>query len=253
MLFLDVQGTLISDIDKSPIEGSLQLFKTLNKEKIPYVVITNNTKNLNFLNKLQDLGFEIKENAYIDPFHVLKDYLKPCKVAAFGSKEFLYSLEILGYEIDFKNPQAFLVASYDEFKFEDFAYMNEYIKHGIKAIAMHEGSIYKKNHRLYPGVGSIMAMLKNSYDFEYCVVGKPSKAFYTSALNLLKIQNSKAKFEDVMIISDDYKGDLIGAKELGMQTSLVLSGKISDTKGLDLTKLNFVYDSIKEYYISRFA
>ncbi|WP_291951144.1 HAD-IIA family hydrolase [Campylobacter sp.] len=253
MLFLDVQGTLISDVDKSPIDGSLQLIKALNKEKIPYVVVTNNTKNLDFLNKLRNLGFEIKDNAYIDPLCVLKDYLKPCKIAAFGSKEFLDSLEILGYEIDFKNPQAFLVASYDKFKFEDFAYMNEYIKHGIKAIAMHEGSIYKKNHRLYPGVGSIMAMLKNSYDFQYTIIGKPSKAFYTSALDLLKTQISEVEFNDVMIISDDYKGDLLGAYELGMQTSLVLSGKISDTKGLDLTKLNFVYDNIKEYYISRFV
>ncbi len=98
-----------------------------------------------------------------------------------------------------------------------------------------------------------MAMLKNSYDFQYTIIGKPSKAFYTSALDLLKTQISEVEFNDVMIISDDYKGDLLGAYELGMQTSLVLSGKISDTKGLDLTKLNFVYDNIKEYYISRFV
>ncbi|QOR00997.1 HAD-IIA family hydrolase [Campylobacter sp. 2014D-0216] len=252
MLFLDVQGTLISDHDKSPIDGALELISSLNKAKIPYVVITNNTKKLDFLNYLQNLGFEIDEKAYIDPFSVLKDHLKPCKIAAFGAKEFLDSLQNLGYELDFKNPQAFLVASFDDFKFQDFANMIEYVKNGIKAIAMHEGSIYKKNSRLYPGVGSVMAMLKNTQEFEYSVIGKPSKAFYQSALKLLKLQNENASFENTLIISDDFKGDLLGAYTLGMQTALVLSGKISNTQGLDTTKLNFVYDSIKDYYVSRF-
>lgn len=252
MLFLDVQGTLISDANKSPIQGSLDLIKALNDNNIAYVIITNNTKKIHFLNDLQNLGFEIKKDCYIDPFCVLKDHLKPCKIAAFGAKEFLQSLEELGYELDFNDPQAFLVASYDDFKFQDFAKMIEYVKNDIKAIAMHEGSIYKKNNHLYPGVGSVMAMLKNSYEFDYTVIGKPSKAFYHSALKLLKMQKLDVEFKDVLIISDDYKGDLLGAYELGMQTALVLSGKISNTKGIDTSKLNFVYDSIKDYYISRF-
>ncbi|CAM4072356.1 HAD-IIA family hydrolase [Campylobacter armoricus] len=252
MLFLDVQGTLISDYDKKPIDGALELIQALNKEKIPYVIITNNTKKLDFLNYLKNLGFEINEKVYIDPFCVLKDHLKPCKIAAFGAKEFLDSLQELGYELDYKSPKAFLIASYDDFKFQDFASMIEYIKDGVQAIAMHESSIYKKNSRLYPGVGSIMAMLKNAYEFNYKVIGKPSKAFYESALKLLKRQDINANFEKTLIVSDDFKGDLLGAYELGMQTALVLSGKISNTQGLDIAKLNFVYDSIKDYYISRF-
>lgn len=252
MLFLDVQGTLISDYDKSPINGALELIKTLNKEKIPYMIITNNTKKLDFLDYLQNLGFEIDKKVYIDPFCVLKDYLKPCKIAAFGAKEFLDCVQMLGYELDYENPKAFLIASYDDFKFQDFAKMIAYAKKGVQAIAMHEGSIYKKNSMLYPGVGSIMAMLKNACEFEYSVIGKPSKAFYESALKLLKKQDENASFEKILIISDDFKGDLLGAYELGMQTALVLSGKISSTKNLDTTKLNFVYDSIKDYYIMRF-
>ncbi|AJC86812.1 HAD-IIA family hydrolase [Campylobacter sp. RM16704] len=252
MLFLDVQGTLISDHDKSPINGALELIKTLNKEKIPYVIITNNTKKLDFLNHLRNLGFEIDEKVYIDPFSVLKEHLKPCKIAAFGAKEFINSLQELGYELDYKNPKAFLVASYDDFKFQDFASMIEYIKDGVQAIAMHESSIYKKNSRLYPGVGSIMSMLKNAHEFDYKVIGKPSKTFYESALKLLQKQDKNANFEKILIISDDFKGDLLGAYELGMQTALVLSGKISNTQGLDTIKLNFIYDNIREYYISRF-
>ncbi|PJP21037.1 HAD-IIA family hydrolase, partial [Campylobacter jejuni] len=216
-------------------------------KNLPYVIITNNTKKLDFLEKLQQKGLAIKENAYIDPFSVLKHLLKPCKVAAFGADEFVKSLENLGFELDFVNPSAVLVASYDDFKFVDFASMIELARREVRFIAMHETSIYKKDGRPYPGVGSIMAMLKNAIDFEYEVVGKPSIAFYKEALNLIRKQNSKIDFEDIKIISDDFRGDLLKAKELGMKTLLVLSGKISDTKGLDTDLLDGVYPSVFEF------
>ncbi|HEB9346164.1 TPA: HAD-IIA family hydrolase [Campylobacter coli] len=246
MFFLDVQGTLISDADKSLIYGAKELIDFLNTKNIPYVVITNNTKKIDFLERLRQKGLAIKENAYIDPFSVLGYILRPCKVAAFGAEEFIQSLEKLGFEMDFENPMAVLVASYDDFKFQDFALMMEYAKEGVQFIAMHESSIYKKEGRLYPGVGSIMAMLQNAIDFKYQVVGKPSTAFYKEALRLLRNYNKNADFEDIKIISDDLKGDLVQAKELGMKTLLVLSGKISDTKGLDTGMVDKIYPSVLE-------
>ncbi|HEA8088510.1 TPA: HAD-IIA family hydrolase [Campylobacter coli] len=246
MFFLDVQGTLISDADKSLIYGAKELIDFLNAKNIPYVVITNNTKKIDFLERLRQKGLAIKEDAYIDPFSVLGYILRPCKVAAFGAEEFVQSLEKLGFEMDFENPMAVLIASYDDFKFQDFALMMEYAKEGVQFIAMHESSIYKKEGRLYPGVGSIMAMLQNAIDFKYQVVGKPSTAFYKEALRLLRNYNKNADFEDIKIISDDLKGDLVQAKELGMKTLLVLSGKISDTKGLDTGMVDKIYPSVLE-------
>lgn len=246
MFFLDVQGTLISDADKSLIYGAKELIDFLNTKNIPYVVITNNTKKIDFLERLRQKGLAIKEGAYIDPFSVLGYILRPCKVAAFGAEEFIQSLERLGFEMDFENPMAVLVASYDDFKFQDFALMMEYAKEGVQFIAMHESSIYKKEGRLYPGVGSIMAMLQNAIDFKYQVVGKPSTAFYKEALRLLRNYNKNADFEDIKIISDDLKGDLVQAKELGMKTLLVLSGKISDTKGFDTGMVDKIYPSVLE-------
>lgn len=246
MFFLDVQGTLISDADKSLIYGAKELIDFLNTKNIPYVVITNNTKKIDFLERLRQKGLAIKEDAYIDPFSVLGYILRPCKVAAFGAEEFVQSLEKLGFEMDFENPMAVLVASYDDFKFQDFALMMEYAKEGVQFIAMHESSIYKKEGKLYPGVGSIMAMLQNAIDFKYQVVGKPSTAFYKEALRILRNYNKNADFEDIKIISDDLKGDLVQAKELGMKTLLVLSGKISDTKGLDTGMVDKIYPSVLE-------
>ncbi|MCW1578808.1 HAD family hydrolase, partial [Campylobacter jejuni] len=53
---MDVQGTLISDHDRSLIPGAKELIDFLNAKNLPYVIITNNTKKLDFLEKLTAKG-----------------------------------------------------------------------------------------------------------------------------------------------------------------------------------------------------
>ena len=287
MFFIDVQGTLIKDSDKSLIQGACELVSWLNLKQIPYLIITNNTKDLNFLENLRKKGLEIKENAYLDPFFVLKERLKPCKIAAFGADEFKKALCELNFTLDYEGPQALLVASYDKFSFDDFALMIELIKRGVRLIAMHETSIYKKNDKSYPGVGAIMQMLKYATNASYEVFGKPSAAFYESALKMINLQilgenssnfaknsqkgvnfsknvaknsansaknsanlkenSSPVNFSDILIISDDFKGDLLKAREMGMKIALVLSGKINSANGLDLRGDDKVFASVKEF------
>ena len=302
MLFLDVQGTLISDADKSLIDGACELVAWLNVRQIPYVIITNNTKDLNFLQNLRQKGLEIKDGAYLDPFFVLKERLKPCKIAAYGASEFKAALCELGFTLDYAAPKALLVASWDAFSFDEFAQMIELAAAGVPLVAMHETSIYKKNGRSYPGVGAIMQMLKYATNADYAVFGKPSVAFYETALKMINLQisgensrnleinsqnsvknslnlaqNSRpaksvnfsknsanlaenslnlsqnshstksVNFSDILIISDDFKGDLLKARELGMKIVLVLSGKLNSAKGLTLRAGDRVFASVKEF------
>lgn len=251
MYFIDVQGTLISDSDKSPINGACELIDILNLKNIPYVVITNNTKakSDDFLEGLRKKGLNIKDGAYLDPFCVLKEALSPSNVAMFGASEFIATMQSLGYVQDLKNPKAVLIASWDDFKFSDFASINELILNGAEFIAMHETSIYKKNGRLYPGVGAIAAMVSYSTGASYKAVGKPSMAFYNEALRLINLQKQGIKFSDITIISDDAKGDLVGAKELGMKTILVLSGKVSDMAktGVKENIIDQIYKDVQDY------
>ena len=142
-----------------------------------------------------------------------------------------------------------MVASYDDFKFSEFAKMIELVLGGAKFVPLHETSIYKKNDRLYPGVGAIANMIKTATNCEFNSVGKPSVAFYNEALRLLNLQKSGLKFSDITIISDDAKGDLLGAKALGMKTALALSGKVekAENSGVSPDKLDFVFKDVKEF------
>ena len=227
MYFIDVQGTLISDADKSPIPGSIEFINALNKKNIPYMVVTNNTKkpSKTFYDFLASQGFNFSFDRYLDPLMLLESCVKKEGVAAYGAEEFLVTLQKMGYTLDYEKPSTILVAIKENFNAEEYAQMIEFLLSGASLVGMHETSIYAKNNKRYPGVGAILKLLEFATSVEYEVVGKPSVAFYYEALKRLQKQDSKAEFKGIKMISDDVKGDLGGAKELGMRSIFVTSGK----------------------------
>ncbi len=237
--FIDVQGTLISDKDKKPIEGSLEFIDFLNQAKIPYMVITNNTKELskNFHNFLKDLGFKIPFSNYLDPFMVLDKKVKTKDVRAFGADEFIKSLEAMGYNTTTKTPKAMLIASKKDFDSDEYASMIETALGDVEIIGMHATSIYAKEGRRYPGVGAILEMIRYATCKGYEIVGKPSDSFYNEAKRLLNLQqDTNFDFKDITMISDDAIGDLCGIKKLGSKTVLVLSGKCKNKDEIEPIK-----------------
>ena len=232
MYFIDVQGTLIDDKNSLPIASAVEFIEELNKKEVPYVVITNNTKQKSdkFLEFLNSLGFKIDKDSFIDPFLVLKESVSFKKIAAFGSEKFISILKEMGYEICQNFPEALFVAATDKYTNQDYAKMIEYLLEGCELVGMHATSIYAREGKRYPGCGAILQMLKYATGKDALIVGKPSVKFYEKALEKLRAKNVNINFSDVTIISDDAKGDLAGAKKLGMKCVFVLSGKYKNEK-----------------------
>jgi|LGOV01.1.fsa_nt_gb HAD superfamily hydrolase (TIGR01450 family) len=227
-LFIDVQGTLIDDRDRQPIRGAIEFIARLNQNNTPYMIITNNTKqgSEEFRTYLNTLGFGIDKEHYLDPLMLLPSKIKVgSSIAAYGSDIFLEQLEKLGYRLDFRKPKAVVIGIKQHFESDEYAQMIEFILQGASLVGMHETTLYAKDEKRYPGVGAILKMLSFATSAGYEVVGKPSRLFYESALEKLQMQEKEASFDKITIISDDIKGDLVGAKALGMQTVFVLSGK----------------------------
>lgn len=228
MYFVDVQGTLIEDNTKLPTRGAVAFIDHLNTHQIPYMVITNSTKNPSneFLGYLNSIGLNIPQSHYLDPLMMLESHIdKSRKIAAYGSQPFLSVLQSMGYLLDYTSPDVVLAAIKDDFSPDEYAQMIEFLLAGAQLVGMHETTLYVKNHKRYPGVGAILKMLEFATSASYTVVGKPSVPFFEEALSRLSLQKEGAQFRDITIISDDVKGDLIGAQSLGMRGVFVLSGK----------------------------
>ncbi|MDQ7044471.1 MAG: HAD-IIA family hydrolase [Sulfurimonas sp.] len=253
MYFIDVQGTLISDNDKSPLKGSIEFINMLNEKKIPYMVVTNNTKKKSkvFYSFLQDLGFNFDYGKYLDPLMLLESRVCKDSVAAYGAEEFLNTLVEMGYTLDYKNPKTVLLAIKEDFRPDEYAEIIDFLLAGASLVGMHETSIYAKNNKRYPGLGAILKLLEFATSVSYEVIGKPSDSFYEKALSLLQNQKKDISFTDIEMISDDVKGDLGGAKELGMKTSFVTSGKYKTQEEIvpflkENLKPDFVYGNMQE-------
>ncbi|MGE4418207.1 MAG: HAD-IIA family hydrolase [Sulfurimonas sp.] len=253
MYFIDVQGTLISDGDKSPIRGSIEFIDMLNEKKIPYMIITNNTKKASkdFYNYLISSGFNFDFSRYLDPLMLLESRVQKDSVAPYGAAEFLEVLKKMGYMLNYENPKTVLIAIKENFSADEYAQMIDFILSGASLVGMHETSIYAKNNKRYPGVGAILKMLEFATSCSYDVVGKPSISFYNEALKRVQEQKSDTGFSDITIISDDVKGDLGGAKELGMKTIFVTSGKYKSADEIvpflkEELKPDFVYADMQE-------
>lgn len=233
--FIDIQGTLIDDVEKKPIDGALEFINSLNSSNTPYILVTNNTKtpSKELYEYLKKIGFAIEFKNYIDPLMVLDEIAPAQKVAAYGDPKFLNLLQQNGYVLDYEKPNAVLIGMKKDFMPQEYAQMIELISSGAKLIGMHATTIYAKDGRKYPGIGAILKMLSYATNCEYEVVGKPSKLFYSKALEKLGLND----FSQIQMISDDLVGDLVGVQKLGAQTTLVLSGKLQDPnpilKGLD--------------------
>ena len=253
MYFIDVQGTLISDIDKSPIRGSIEFIDMLNEKKIPYMIITNNTKkpSSDFYEFLKSLGFNFDFSSYLDPLMLLESRVQKDAVAAYGADEFLNTLVDMGYILDYKNPKTVLVAIKENFTSEEYALMIDFLLKGSALVGMHETSIYAKNNKRYPGVGAVLKLLEFATSVSYDVVGKPSIAFYDEALKKLREQDKNADFSKIRMISDDVKGDLGGAKELGIETIFVTSGKYKTAEEIvpslkEELRPDYIYSDMQE-------
>lgn len=250
MYFIDIQGTLIDDKNKNPIDGAVEFLNYLNQTKTPFILVTNNSKqnSLEFQNYLKSLEFEFDN--YIDPLMILDDVL-PKNIAVYGANELLNTLEKKGFILDYSSPKAVLI-SVKEYSFDEFSEIIEFLLNGVKLIGIHKTTLYSTGDNRFPGSGAILEMLKFATNINYEIIGKPSEVFYEKARDILN-----TGFEKITIISDDVKGDLIEAKKLGMNTVFVLSGKYRDEEEIipflqDDEKPDEIYRNIGEYYATKF-
>ena len=238
--FIDIQGTLIDDKNFLPLPGAVEFLEYLNEKKIPFVLVTNNTKRESeeFIKYLQNLGFKFNENQYIDPLMIIKNELKEIVLKPYGNEKFK---KIIKNNFKTSDTPEAVILGIKIFEPDEISDIIELLLKGAKLYGMHKTSLYVKNNKRYPGLGAVLEMLKYATGKDYEVFGKPSKKFFEKAA-----EKTGLNFDKITIISDDLYGDLIPAKRLGMKTVLVLTGKIKSEKEIT-QKPDFIFQNLEEY------
>ena len=105
-----------------------------------------------------------------------------------------------------------------------FARLNQAFRQvlaGGRLVALQRNRYWKTVDGLALDAGAFVAALEYAAGVSATVVGKPSQAFFTSAIRTL----GNVAPEDVVVVGDDATTDVAGAKACGCTGVLVRTGK----------------------------
>ena len=139
-----------------------------------------------------------------------------------GILDDLDGLQLVGMNVD-----AVLVGGADEGEETGriFSYLNlnrafHELEAGADLYCLHKNKWWQTADGARLDAGAFVAGLEYAADVEATVLGKPSSAYFGTALEALDADASLA-----WMVGDDLEGDIAGAQKHGMRTILVRTGK----------------------------
>ncbi|MDW8433226.1 MAG: HAD-IIA family hydrolase [Aquificaceae bacterium] len=250
LLLLDMDGVLVKDKALNPFEDSASFLAFIRDLGLYLRILSNNSTRppKEIVEKLRENGLFVKEEEFVSPLSLLGDYLREKgikKIFFIGMPAVEEYLKSMGFELAYEERVDAVVIGQDrELNFKKLKVATSAVfLHGAKIVPVNLTRIVKDDDGLYfLGAGSVALSIAHAcnYGEELPNLGKPSKQF-------IKYATKGLDGDETYLISDDIYTDLIGAKELGIKTVFMTTGKYKED---ELKKSNFepdlVFHSLKE-------
>jgi HAD superfamily hydrolase (TIGR01458 family) len=232
---LDLDGTLYSG--GAAIPGAVETLKRLRARKLPWRLVTNTTSRSRsmLVQRLQGYGFEVTAGdiftATLAGGELAREAGYTC-IAPFMPEpalEDMESLELAGGTSGrpaARAPDAVLVGDLGErWSYALLQEAFDYLMGGAEIIALSRDRYWLRDDHLALDAGPFVAALEFATGKTATVAGKPSPAFYRTALRSLGQAASKA----AIMVGDDLWSDVEGAQRAGLQGWLVRTGKYRES------------------------
>jgi 4-nitrophenyl phosphatase len=244
-----IQGFII-DIDGvlyrggQPLAGAREFIEFLQAEGTPFLLLTNNSTRTpaQYVDKLRRMGIEVDEETTLTSAQATAIYLEQ---AAPGARVYLIGEEGLRAEIA---GRGFILAeedvefvvvgmdthlTYDKLRMATLA-----IRRGATFIGTNPDRTFPSEEGIVPGCGAILAALEAATDVRPLVIGKPQRTMFDLALARMGTGQGTTA-----VLGDRLDTDILGGKEAGLLTILVLSGV---TSRRDMENSSIVPDRVFE-------
>jgi HAD superfamily hydrolase (TIGR01458 family) len=247
-ILLDIDGVL--HVSGQPIDGSVDAIKQLREAGHRLRFITNSTTRSRAAlgEELRTLGFEVDDDEVETTPRAAAHALAGKRVFALTMDAIRHDLE--GVELVGEEADAVLIGGADESPQETnrvFSYVNlarafAELEAGAELFCLHKGGWWQTSRGPLLDTGAFVVGLEYAAGVEATVLGKPSAAFFGSALEALD-----ADPEHTWMVGDDLEADIAGAKAVGLHAILVRTGKFrSDLLASSGVRPDAVVDSIVE-------
>ncbi|MBN2328403.1 MAG: TIGR01458 family HAD-type hydrolase [Candidatus Omnitrophica bacterium] len=219
---IDLDGVIYIDDDVIP--GAAESIQYLKENHIPCRFLTNTTiQSLgNLYKKVQRLHLPIEKDEIISPPAAAVRYLRKQKNP---SCHLVIMEETREDFAEFRetddHPDYVVIGKIgDRWNYSLMNQLFSMLVEGASLIALHKDRCTMKKTGLHIEFGAFVAGLEYASGKQAYVVGKPSPAFFQSALDDMGLAP-----EEVVMIGDDILSDVSGAQNVGMRGFLVQTGK----------------------------
>jgi HAD superfamily hydrolase (TIGR01458 family) len=224
-ILLDVDGVL--HVSGEPIPGGAEAVARLRDAGHRLRFVTNNTTRARsqLLDELRGLGVELEDAELQTTPQAAARTLKGRRVLAMTMAAILDDLE--GVELVGEEADAVLLGGADETPETNrvFSYMNlarafAELDAGAELYCLHRNRWWQTSRGPLLDAGAFVAGLEYAAGVQATLLGKPSPAYFSAALEALD-----ADAELTWMVGDDIEADIAGAHAHGMKTVLVRTGK----------------------------
>lgn len=202
---------------------AVDFIKTLQNKKAEFLIMTSSIKSPKMVkSRREGVGMTVDSNQIMNPIVAMNIYIEKNgyrSAYVIGSQEEIDQLEIT---IDNNKPEIVLLLDFEknDVGYSELQKVFTWIDKGIPVVTASRSHFYLKSGVKTLDTGAFVALLENIADISIEVIGKPSKAYFMAGVRKLN-----AKAEEVTVIGDDWRTDVLGASKAGCNSILIKSGK----------------------------
>ena len=224
-ILLDIDG--VFHVSGEPIAGGAAAVRRLRSDGHRLRFVTNNTTRARatLAEELREIGVDLHDDELQTTAVAAAHALAGKRVLALTMHAVVDDLA--GVELVGEDAEAVLIGGADEGEETGrvFSYLNlnrafHELDAGAELYCLHKNRWWQTADGARLDTGMFVAGLEYAADTEATVLGKPSSAYFSAALEAIDAEPSLT-----WMVGDDVEGDVRGAQRHGMRTVLVRTGK----------------------------
>lgn len=220
---IDLDGTIYKGNEVLP--HARAFIDTLRKKQIPYLFVTNNSTaspdqvayRLRTKFQIAATADDVYTSAMATADYVQKQAGKTAYVL--GEEGLKKAVQNVGVRLEETNPEYVIVGLHRSVSYVDFEKAVLAIHKGATYILTNADTNYPTERGHLPGAGSLGALVEVAGQKKPIVTGKPTSVMMTVALEKLNL-----KKEEVLMVGDNLKTDILAGVSNQMDTLFVLTG-----------------------------
>jgi 4-nitrophenyl phosphatase len=229
--FALIQGVIL-DMDgvvwrgNQVLNGVFSFTRFLSYKHTPYVFATNNSTRTpdDYAQKLQSIGIPVTPAQVITSATATARYLHEhypdfSSVFIVGQEGLRQALQAQGFREATGQAQIVVVGLDPELTYDKLRKATFQLNGGAVFIGTNADAGFPEPDGIAPGAGSILAALQTASGRQPKVIGKPEEPMFEHALAVLGTRPATT-----LMIGDRLETDIVGARQAGLRSALVLSG-----------------------------